>query len=472
MAQPAGASATQAKFLSGSLMRHIAVMSLTASVGLMAIFLVDLVDMIFISMLGHEELAAAVGYAGAILFFTTSFGIGMSIAAGALVARALGEGDKQTAKRRAATALLYGVVIGSVFAAIVWAFVPQLTALLGASGETLVLATGYLRIILPSLPILIVGMVGGAILRAHGDARRAMMATIWGGVVNAVLDPILIFGLDLELTGAALASVCARATIAVMSIYPVLRHHGGLDRPRSVDFKVDFAAIMTIALPAILTQFATPVGQAYVTRAMAQFGEDAVAGMAIVGRLVPVSFAVIFALSGAIGPIVGQNFGAGQLDRVRRAIRDGLVFVLCVSVGVSAILFILRAPIADLFNAEGLSRDLVYLFCGPLALAWFFNGVIFVTNASFNNLGHPFYSTWINWGRQTLGTIPLVILGASLWGAPGVLIGQAAGGLFFAVIALALSARTLRKVAPAQFDTDAVSYQRLTKRISLFHFRR
>ncbi|GHE99662.1 MATE family efflux transporter [Aliiroseovarius zhejiangensis] len=472
MAQPQTASDAQAKFLSGSLLRHITVMSLTASVGLMAIFLVDLVDMIFISWLGRDELAAAVGYAGAILFFTTSFGIGMSIAAGALVARALGQGDRQTAKRRAATALLYGVVIGSAFAALVWWFVPELAALLGASGDTLTLATGYLRIILPSLPILIVGMVGGAILRAHGDARRAMMATIWGGLVNAVLDPILIFGLDLELTGAALASVCARMTIAVMSIYPVLRHHGGLDRPRSVDFKVDFTAIMTIALPAILTQFATPVGQAYVTRAMAKFGEDAVAGMAIVGRLVPVSFAVIFALSGAIGPIVGQNFGAGRLDRVRRTIRDGLVFTLCVSVAVSAILFVLRAPIADLFNAEGLARDLVYLFCGPLALAWFFNGVIFVTNASFNNLGHPFYSTWVNWGRQTLGTIPLVMLGAAYWGAPGVLIGQAVGGLIFAAIALLLSAHVLRMAERGECEADAHPYQRQTRQISLFGLRR
>ena len=83
----------QARFLEGSLIRHISVMSATASIGLMAVFLVDLVDMIFISMLGRDELAAAVGYAGAILFFTTAFGIGMAIAAGALVARALGEGD-------------------------------------------------------------------------------------------------------------------------------------------------------------------------------------------------------------------------------------------------------------------------------------------------------------------------------------------------------------------------------------------
>ena len=105
----------QAKFLTGSLFKHVSVMSLTASVGLMAIFLVDFVDMIFISMLGKAELAAAVGYAGAILFFTTSFGIGMSVAAGALVARALGAGDEQEAKRKATHALIYGFVFGAIF---------------------------------------------------------------------------------------------------------------------------------------------------------------------------------------------------------------------------------------------------------------------------------------------------------------------------------------------------------------------
>ena len=463
---------TQAAFLEGSLMRHITVMSLTASVGLMAIFLVDLVDMIFISMLGHKELAAAIGYAGAILFFTSSFGIGMSIAAGALVARALGEGDAHMARRRAATALFYGVIIGAIFAAVVWIYVPELAGLVGASGETLELATTYLRIILPSLPILIVAMIGGAILRAHRDPRRAMMATIWGGVVNAALDPVLIFVLELDLTGAAIASVCARITIAVASIYPVMKYHGGLDRPTKEEISVDLPALMTIAVPAILTQFATPIGQAYVTRSMAEFGEDAVAGMAIIGRLIPVSFAVIFALSGAIGPIVGQNFGAGQLDRVRGSIRDGLIFVLAVTVLISVALYLGRAPIADLFNAEGPARDLVYLFCGPLALAWFFNGVIFVTNAGFNNLGHPFYSTWVNWGRQTLGTIPLVFLGAAYWGAPGVLIGQAAGGLIFAAIALLLSARVLRLAEQGQCDATPQPYQRQSRLISLFNYRR
>ena len=226
----------QAKFLTGNLFRHVTVMSLTASLGLMMVFVVDFVDMIFISMLGKAELAAAVGYAGAILFFTTSFGIGMAIAAGAMVARALGAGDRERAVHTATIALIYGFVFGGIFAAVVWLNLGTLAGLVGAEGDTLALAVHYLAIIVPSLPLLIVGMIGGAILRAHGEAQKAMMATIVGGLVNAVLDPILIFGLGLELTGAALASVAARFAIAFVALRPILKLHAGTPRPTRAQF--------------------------------------------------------------------------------------------------------------------------------------------------------------------------------------------------------------------------------------------
>ncbi len=458
----------QAKFLTGSLFRHVVVMSATSSVGLMAIFLVDLVDMVFISMLGKDELAAAVGYAGAILFFTSSFGIGMAIAAGALVAQALGEGDRQKAGRRAATSLLYGFVFAAIFAAVVWLNLEYLASLMGASGVTLELAVSYLQIIIPTLPILLIAMVGGAILRAHGDARRSMMSTIIGGLVNAVLDPILIFGLDMELSGAAWASVAARFAIAFFALYPVIKVHRGLDKPTPAQFRADLGAIVGIAGPAILTQLATPIGQAYVTRTMASYGEDAVAGMAIVARLTPVAFGMIFALSGAVGPVIGQNYGAGLHDRVRVAFREGLLFTAMWVVGMTILLFLLRDPIVALFSAEGMAVTLVYLFCGPLALAFFFNGVLFVANASFNNLGHPFYSTWINWGRHTLGTIPFVWLGAQWYGAPGVLIGQAFGGVIFAAIAFVLA----RRVMALRDETDDTPFARQGRLMALLHLRR
>ncbi|MDU8942966.1 MATE family efflux transporter [Ovoidimarina sediminis] len=436
--------AKQARFLEGNLFRHITVMSLTSSLGLMAIFAVDFIDMIFIAMLGKAELAAAIGYAGAILFFTSSFGIGMAIASGALVARALGSGDALLARRRATTALVYSIFFGALFAGAVWINLRPLASLVGASGLTLDLAVLYLSIIIPSLPLLVVGMVGGAILRAHGAARKAMLVTITGGVINAVLDPILIFGLDMELAGAAWASVAARVGIAVSAFLPILREHGGLTRPTPEALAKDFRPILMIAFPAILTQLATPVGQAYVTRAMAEFGEAAVAGMAIVGRMTPLAFGVLFALSGAVGPIIGQNSGAGKTDRVARAYRDALLFTAGITLLNSLILFLLREPIAALFDAQGITRELVFLFCGPLALAFFFNGMIFVSNAAFNNLGHPFQSTWINWGRHTLGTIPLVMIFAAWLGAPGVQIGQAAGGVFFGLAALWLANRVIR----------------------------
>ena len=313
-------------------------------------------------------------------------------------------------------------------------------------------------------------MVGSAVLRAYGDARRAMMATVWGGLVNAVLDPILIFGLDLELTGAAIASVADRATIAWFGIMPLIRAHQALAKPNAGAIHHDLMPVAAIAAPAILTQLATPLGQAFVTRSMAEFGEAAVAGMAIVGRMTPIAFGVLFALSGAIGPIIGQNHGAGREDRVRESMRDALIFTALVVVLVTLALYALRGPVVALFEADGITKDLVFLFCGPLALAFFFNGVIFVTNAAFNNLGHPFYSTWINWGRHTLGTVPLVMIGAAWCGAPGVLIGQAIGGVIFAAIALVLAYRVIVMAEPDKAETKP--FAREGRLHSLFHHRR
>ena len=463
---------SQAKFLTGNLMRHVTVMSLTSSIGLVAVFAVDFVDMIFISMLGHKELAAAVGYAGSILFVTMSISIGMSIATGALVARHLGAGEIEHARLVTTHVLIYAGVFACVFASVFWSFLTPLTSLVGATGETLDLAVDYLKIIVPGMPFIMLGIAASAVLRAYGDASKAMWVTIIAGLVNAVLDPILIFGMGLELQGAAIASLISRISLMITAFWLLTRHYGRFVRPDWGVFKGDIMRITSIGFPAMLTNIATPIGAAYITRLMAQFGEGAVAGMAITARLTPISFAVVFALSGAIGPIVGQNFGAKDMDRVSRAIRDAMVFTLVYVLLASLILFVLRIPIADLFNAEGDTRTLIYLFCGPLALTWFFNGVIFIGNASFNNLGQPLTSTAINWGRNTVGTIPFAAYGAVVWGAEGVLIGQAFGGAVFAVISWGITARLLRYLRKHPEPPTRPSFVQRARQVQLFFQRR
>lgn len=393
-------------------------------------------------------MAAAVGYAGTILFFTTSVSIGLSIAAGALVARSVGEGRPDRAREYATSVVMVGCVIAIGVVIAVFALMDGLLNGLGASAETHDLARSYMTIILPSMPILMTAMVAGAVLRAHGDAKRAMLTTLAGGVVNAILDPLLIFGLGLDLEGAAIASVFARFAIFGSALYTAIRVYDGFAAPKLAFVARDIRAISQIGGPAILTNIATPISSAIITREMAKFGTDAVVGMAVIGRLTPMAFAVVFSLSGAIGPIVGQNFGAGLNDRVREAFFAAMKFVALYVTATAVLLFALRGPIAGLFDAQGDALGLIYLFCGPLALAWIFNGWIFVGNASFNNLGHPFYATWINWGRATLGTWPPVLLGAWLWGASGVLLGQAFGGAVFAGVSIWLALRLVQRSPP------------------------
>ncbi|MEO1139109.1 MAG: MATE family efflux transporter [Pseudomonadota bacterium] len=429
----------EARFVEGNLMRHVSVMSLTSSLGLMAIFAVDLIDVLFISMLGQEALAAAAGYASIVMFFASAINIGLSVAAGALVANSLGGGRDVPAREHAFSSSMFAIAFGVLIPLIMLPNLDFILGLLGATGDVAGRAKDYLWIILPTTFMSGLGMTTVAVLRAYGDGTRAMYPSLAGAIVNGVLDPIFIFSLSMGLEGAAWATVAARLTTMLVALWPAFRIYKAFAIPRMGCFIYDVREGMRIATPAVLATIATPVGAAIVTREMAKYGTDAVAGMAIINRMIPVVFSVVLALSGSIGPIMGQNFGAGRLDRVRQTFFDGVVFAGFYVVGITAVLFVFRGHIADLFGAEGEARDLILLFCGPLALASFFNAVIFVANASFNNLGHPGYSTWVNWGRQTIGTLPLILLGGALFGAPGVLIGQAVGGVVFAAIAAWLS---------------------------------
>ena len=307
-------------------MRHVIVMSLSASLGLLSMFIVDFVDLYFIALLGDTSLTAAVGFAGTLIFMNMSVGIGLMIAMSALAAQRIGRGDPEGARKIATNVLVAGLVVGVVLAIFMFTFAPQLMGLIGATGEAQARGANYMRIVAPSAPIMFVGMIGSGLLRAHGDARRAMNATLAAGFVNAVLDPIFIFALGFEIEGAAMASVCARIAMAATAIYPVMKHYGGFAPFETPRFIRDLKEITGIAAPAILTNVATPVGSLIVTRFVAEYGDDAVAGFSVISRLVPLAFCVIFALSGAVGPIVGQNFGAGDYARVRETLRKALIF--------------------------------------------------------------------------------------------------------------------------------------------------
>ncbi|MGI9481930.1 MAG: MATE family efflux transporter [Hyphomicrobiales bacterium] len=436
----------EAKFTTGSTMRHVVVMTLTGSVGLMSIFFVDFADMFFLSILGEAQVAGAIGFAGAIFFINLSIGIGLSITITALVSKALGAGKEKRAQRLAASTLLFSFILTTTVAVLLWFAREAILTGLGAEGEALAYAKSFIEIVIPSFPILGIGICLSGILRALGDAKRAMYVTLSGGIVNAVLDPILIFGADLGVDGAAFASVIARITILIVGFYGTHTVHGFLVWPQVSSLKRDMKPILHIALPAIATQVATPVGNAYVTFAMAPFGPGAVAALAVVTRLVPIAFGVVFSLSGALGPIIGQNFGAKRFDRVQQSYFDAVKFTAVYVLTTSLILYLSQDAIARLFSAGPEATAIIGFFCTWIGISWLFGGLLFVSNASFNNLGKPHYSTLFNWARATIGTVPFVTIGAAIAGPMGVIAGHAIGQVLFGIAAVWAGMRLISKL--------------------------
>ena len=438
-----------AKFVQGSLMRHIIVMASTSAFGLMSIFMVDLLDMWFISLLGDPDLVAAIGFASTLTFLATSISIGTSIAAGALVSRSLGAKNRVKARQFAINVLIIAGIVSIITVSLIIVSLDQLLYWLGAKGHVAEVAKGYLLIVLPAAILLAIGLAASAALRAVGDAKGAMLCTLSGGVVNAILDPILIFSLELGVTGAAIASVFARLAVFTYALYRVHYKHRLLTKPSMTSFKACARPILHIALPAIITNMATPLGNAYVTSAIAVYGSSYVAGYAVVGRLTPVCFAFVFSLSGAIGPILGQNFGAGQWDRIQRTLSDSLIVMVVFCTGISGLLWLVQDFVIDAFKLNSQAADIVGLFCTYLAITFVFNGMLFTSNATFNNLNSPRLASALNVGKATLGTIPFVMLGSYYWQAQGVLIGQAVGSVLFGILGYWMALLKVKKMRKA-----------------------
>ena len=226
-------------------------------------------------------------------------------------------------------------------------------------------------------------------------------------------------------------TVISRLVLLAVGLIGVIRVHRMISWPSAETVLTSAGPYFAIGIPAVMTQLATPVGNAWVTAEIAGFGDAAVAGWSIVGRITPVAFGAIFALSGAIGPILGQNFGAGNFDRVRQTMNDSFKVVIVYVLAVWLLLALFRNQISDLFGAEGVTRDFIGFYCLFVAGSFLFNGMLFVANAAFNNLGFPLYSTIANWGRSTLGVIPFVSLGALWYGANGAIAGSGLGSIVF-----------------------------------------
>lgn len=388
-------------YTTGSLNRSILLLAIPMVLEMVLESLFAVVDVFWVSRLGADAIAT-VGLTESVLTLVFAVGLGLGMSTTAMVARRIGEKDREGAAISAVQAVFLGLIVSIALGLPFFVFAPRLLALMGASPSIIASGANYTRIALGGSGVVLMLFLNNAIFRGTGDAAIAMRLLWVSNILNLILDPCLIFGLGpfpkLGVTGAALATFTGRG---IGVLYQFYRLGKGTERLQILSRHLRLNSsvlwrLIRVSLSGIL-QFL--IGQASwigLVRIVSLFGAPALAAYTISIRIVIFAILPSWGLSNAAATLVGQNLGAGHLERARNAVwRTGLWNMAFLgSVGV---VFIVFAPsIIGLFTQDPavapVAVNCLRIFsCGNIAFAY---GMVLLQ--AFNGAGDTVTPTYVN----------------------------------------------------------------------------
>lgn len=410
-------------------------MTLPVMGGIITLMLFNLVDAYFIGQLGTKQLAA-VTFTFPVTFTLISLSIGLGIGTSAVVGRLLGEKSFQLVKRRTTDAAILAAILSLLLTVLGLSTIDPLFYFLGASEDLMPYIHDYMSVwYLGALFVILPRAVSSA-LRASGNTLVPGLVMIASGIVNGILDPILIFGWGpipaMGVQGAALATLIAwmLLTIGIFSLKDVRQGLLSFVKPRWQEVKESWQTIGQIALPAVVSSILTPISAAMLTRIISEFGHEAVASYGVGSRIESISLIVVFAMSMTVPPFVSQNLGAKQYDRVQKGVFGSFRFVLAWQAIVWLLLLIFQYPIVSAFagNNEQMATNLHwFLWSVPIGLGM--QGVIILANSTMNALHEPMVALKLSILRLFIFYVPICALGAWIYGLYGLFIGAVVGNV-------------------------------------------
>ncbi|MEO1038280.1 MAG: MATE family efflux transporter [Pseudomonadota bacterium] len=423
----------------GPVFGHMMRLVIPMSFGITAMMLVGVIDAYWVGRLGTAQ-QAAVQFVFPVSMLVMSIAIGLGAGAVSVVARAAGKGDTSRTRRLATDAVILSFLVVLAASVVGIALIDPLFRLMGATEEMMPHIRDYMTVWFAGVVFVVGPMVASNLLRALGDAILPSVIMIFAAVLNMILDPILIFGLGpiprLEVTGAALATLLSNFVVFLITMAILVFREKLIDLswPGWDEVMWNWREIARIGAPAAGSNMINPVATTLVFSATARFGEAAVAGFGVAARVEALAIIPLFALSGSIGPITGQNGGAGRIDRVREAFRASFVFCLAWSGAMAVLLFFGGDYLAPVFLTSADAQQVAerYWDIVPITIAGY--GIAMASSAGFNGLGRPLYGVALNLVRGFVLLAPLAWVGAVSGGATGVIWGVAAANALSGVI--------------------------------------
>lgn len=414
------------------LVRQIA---LPASTGMVFQTLFNVIDTWFAGLISTEALAAlAVSFP--VYFLVIALMIGIGSGSSALIANAIGTGDKKQACRLFGQAILVALFAGMVVALYGVFFADQLFRFAGVQGEALDLAKIYLLPILMTSSFILLNGVCNGFLSAQGDTRSFRNALIFGTVLNAALNPIFIFGLGplpaLGVFGIALSTIMIQALQCAYLLTRAKRNDlGRIFQYRDlVPDPTSMAILLRQALPVAGQMLTTGIGLFAITYFMGRHGEDAIAAYGIALRIEQLAMLPLIGLNTAALSLVGQNFGAGLQDRVTTTARTALGYGLLGMAASAMLIWPFRIELMAIFATD---QDVISLGAAYLSVAVLnFKAYALLTISSgiLQGMKRPVFAMLVGLFRHLFG--PLVVL----WLLDPVL-GFGLPGIYWGIFAIA-----------------------------------
>ncbi|MBB6522832.1 MATE family efflux transporter [Pseudoteredinibacter isoporae] len=432
-------SAMQATLTQGSVGKTLREMAAPMVIGLLAMMSFNAVDTFFVGQLGEDALAA-MSFTFPVVMVYTSLAIGLGAGTSSCVARAIGTGDQDTAKRLLTDVLTIAFLLSVVFGFLGWWFMEPTFYALGASEQLMPLIREYMDIWFLGVPMVIMPMAAMAGLRAMGLSKLQGVLMGVSALANGLLDPLLIFGLwgfpRLELAGAAWASFIVRIGVLLAVAYILIVRLQVLASPFVAMPKLiaSWRQVFHVAIPAMGTNVIIPLASAIVVAMVAGYGEAAVAGLGVALRVEPIVLICFYALSAVMGPFFGQNLSASAIDRVREAQSVAMRFCLAMGLAVAALLFVGGEWLAGLFSDSpeviAVAKD--YLLLVPISYGCY--GMVMYINAAFNGIGKPMPGLVIS-SLRVLGLyLPIAWVAMEFWGLIGLFVATAVTNILVGLI--------------------------------------
>ncbi len=423
----------------GSIQKSLVRMTTPMIIGMLMLFTFSLVDTLFISFLGTESLTA-ISFTFPVTFTIMSLAIGLGIGASAVVGKYLGRSEYEKAKEASTVINYISLLLATAIVFICWFFMDDIFRLMGASERLMPSIREYMVVWFPGSIMVVCIMTGNSVLRACGDTKTPSILMAGAGFINAVLDPIFIFGLGpipaLGIQGAAWATVVAWGVgyFYLMYLLVIKKELVSRSLPSKPVMLTSGREMLRIGIPAAGANMMTPLAAGVMTAIAASFGDTAVAAFGVGARLEPIATLIILAMSSSLPPLISQNFGAGKIDRVEEAYRLSTKFILTWQLLVYGGLAIGAGLIASTFSDDPEVIQTIKLFLWILPLGYGMQGIIILTNSSLNALHRPMSALYLSAMRFFVFYVPLAYVGSQLFGLVGFFAGALCGNLMMAAI--------------------------------------